>query len=249
LDSSKPAITRPVDAAGLVLLRNGSRGPEVLLGRRHRRAGFLPDIYVFPGGRVDRQDELPSGFPEDLHPNVARQLGGAGSRRPCIAFARAALRETFEETGLLLTTRNNRAPQIKSSVLHWQAYSDQRACPAFSQLDFVCRAITPTYSKRRYNTRFFLADGARAEGGLAGDGELEDLAWRPLGEIEALRLVDVTQFVLVEALRRWRAAARVGAETARLFCYRGQTARWRIGTAGIWRSPQETPLKSAICQG
>jgi 8-oxo-dGTP pyrophosphatase MutT (NUDIX family) len=249
LDSSKPAITRPVDAAGLVLLRNGRRGPEVLLGRRHRRAGFLPDIYVFPGGRVDRQDELPSGFPEDLHPNVARQLSGAGSRRACVAYARAALRETFEETGLLLAMPGGEGPPMGSDAPHWQAYCARRAHPAFGQLDFVCRAITPTYSKRRYNTRFFLADGARAEGALAGDGELEDLAWRPLGEIEALRLVDVTQFVLVEALRRWRAAARVGAETARLFCYRGQTARWRIGTAGTWRSPQETPLKSAICQG
>ncbi len=242
-------MTRPVDAAGLVLLRNGSRGPEVLLGRRHRRAGFLPDIYVFPGGRVDRQDESPSGFPEDLHQHVARQLRGAGSRRECAAYARAALRETFEETGLLLAARSKVTPRTESDVPHWRAYSEQRASPAFGQLDYVCRAITPTYSRRRYNTRFFLADGAQAEGGLSGDGELEDLAWRPLGEIEALRLVDVTKFVLVEALRRWRAGLAVGAETARFFCYRCQTARWRIGTAGIWRSPSETPLKSAIYQG
>jgi 8-oxo-dGTP pyrophosphatase MutT (NUDIX family) len=249
LDRSKPTVTRPVDAAGLVLLRNGSRGPEVLLGRRHRRAGFLPDIYVFPGGRVDRQDELPSGFREDLHPNVARQLDSAGNRRASATFVRAALRETFEETGLLLAMRSGEGTPTRSDAPHWQAYCARRAQPAFGQVDFVCRAITPTYSKRRYNTRFFLADGARAEGGLTGDGELEDLAWRPLGEIEALQLVDVTQFVLVEALRRWRAALAVGAETARLFCYRGQTARWRIGTAGIWRSPSETSLKSAIYQG
>lgn len=242
-------ITRPVDAAGLVLLRHGAGGPEVLLGRRHRRAGFLPDIYVFPGGRVDRQDELPSGFTEDLHPKVARQLRGAGSRRPDATYARTALRETFEETGLLLISPDRGRAPPNSAAPHWRAYLDQGGCPAFARMDLVCRAITPTYSKRRYNTRFFLADGAGVTGELAGDGELEDLAWRPLDVVEALRLVDVTQFVLAEAVRRWRLGAVVGAEAARLFCYRGQAARWRIGPAGSWQPVPETALKSAICQG
>ena len=57
---------RPVDAAGLVLLRGSSDKPEVLMGRRHKRASFLPDIYVFPGGRLDDSDRAPSGYPEKL---------------------------------------------------------------------------------------------------------------------------------------------------------------------------------------
>jgi 8-oxo-dGTP pyrophosphatase MutT (NUDIX family) len=58
-------VVKPVDAAGLVLIRAGSKGePEILLGRRHRKAGFLPDIYVVPGGRVDTADHAPSGFAE-----------------------------------------------------------------------------------------------------------------------------------------------------------------------------------------
>jgi hypothetical protein len=47
---------RPMDAAGVVLLRGDRYDPEVLLGRRHAAAGFLPAIYVFPGGRVERAD-------------------------------------------------------------------------------------------------------------------------------------------------------------------------------------------------
>src|SRR4051795_6301707 len=94
-------VARPVDAAGLVLIRAASKGaPEILLGRRHRRAGFLPDIYVVPGGRVDTADHALSGFAEALHPAVATQLASGGSRRPALAYPRAALRETHEETGL-----------------------------------------------------------------------------------------------------------------------------------------------------
>ncbi len=64
-----PKVVKPVDAAGLVLIRAASKGvPEILLGRRHRRAGFLPDIYVVPGGRVDPADSAASGFTEDLNP-------------------------------------------------------------------------------------------------------------------------------------------------------------------------------------
>ena len=222
-------IARPVDAAGLVLLRDGCHGPEVLLGRRHRRAAFLPDIYVFPGGRLDAADSAPSGFPEALHPFVAKQLK---SGRPPLAFARAAIRETFEECGLLLADAPATAAAAPRPV--WQAFAAGQMTPAFAALDFVCRAITPTYSARRYNTRFFLADGSRAVGDLAGDGELDDLAWRPVAALDGLPIVDVTQFVLAEALRRWRARIPLGAEPARLFCYRSDTARYRIAGRPGW---------------
>ena len=93
-------VVRPVDAAGLILLRGRRDAPEILLGRRHSKTAFLPDIYVVPGGRVDPCDHLPSGFRERLHPAVAKALGNG--RRPPVAFLRAALRELHEETGLIL---------------------------------------------------------------------------------------------------------------------------------------------------
>ncbi len=187
-----------MDAAGLVLLRGGREDPEVLLGRRHARAGFLPDIYVFPGGRVEPADS--HGDPLPLVPAVATGLAWA-SRRPAEAFVRAALRETEEECGLTL------------------------AADAIGHIDFVCRAITPTRSHRRYNTRFLLADGAYSQGRLGGDGELEDLGWHRHSSVGRLNLVDVTTFVLEEAVRRWRRKVAPGAERAARLSYAGDAVR------------------------
>jgi 8-oxo-dGTP pyrophosphatase MutT (NUDIX family) len=225
-----------VDAAGLVLVRGGAGGPEVLLGRRHRHAGFLPDIYVAPGGRVDAEDLQRSGFVEDLNPLVAAQLTRGSRGRPALAFARAAIRETYEETGLLLTGGGGAAAGPAPAPI-WQAFGERNCRPGFDRLDFVCRAITPTSSKRRYNTRFFLADGAAVRGDLSGNGELEDLDWWPVAELARLTIVDVTEFVLAEALRRWHRRVPIGNEPARLFCYRGDGARWRVIGKGRWNPP------------
>ncbi|GIK99288.1 MAG: DNA mismatch repair protein MutT [Alphaproteobacteria bacterium] len=191
---------RPVDAAGLVLIRAGRRGPEVLLGRRHRRVAFLPDIYVFPGGRLDREDGRPSGFPEPAWPGLTPRLGG---RRSPAAFLRAALRETLEETGLMVGLPAAAPPAPAALPEPWRSFAERGLAPAFGALSYVGRAITPTTSHRRYHTRFFLADGGTAKGELGGSGELEDLRWFPVAETARLGLVDVTQVVLAEALRRW----------------------------------------------
>ena len=115
--------------------------------------------------------------------------------------ARAALRETAEESGLSLPPE------------------------AVGGIDFICRAITPTRSHRRYNTRFLLADGTACRGALAGDGELEDLGWHRHSAVGRLKLVDVTDFVLEEAVRRWRLALRPGAEPAVRYSYAGGRVR------------------------
>ena len=192
------AFVRPVDAAGLVLLRQSAGGLEVLLGRRHGKAGFLPDIYVFPGGRVEPDDAL--GEPVALAAGVLADLAATGRRGPS-ALLRAALREMTEETGLTLPAR------------------------VIPQIDFVCRAITPRYSHRRFHTRFFLADGTLCQGSLKGDGELEDLGWRTLEQAGRLKLVDVTTFVLDEAVRRRRKSVVPGSEPAPRLSYVGNTMR------------------------
>jgi 8-oxo-dGTP pyrophosphatase MutT (NUDIX family) len=205
---------RPVDAAGLILLRGRRDAPEILLGRRHARSAFLPDIYVVPGGRVDPEDHLPSGFRERLHPHVAEALNG---RRPPIAFVRAALRELHEETGLIVgkcgTGKAAAAPV-------WQAYAEARIAPDFGAFDFLLRAITPAGSRRRYNTRFFLGNGDDAIGDLVGDGELLGLRWRKVPELDRLNIVDVTWALIRLALARWRNRVEVGCEPPKLLSYR-----------------------------
>jgi 8-oxo-dGTP pyrophosphatase MutT (NUDIX family) len=217
----KPARpVRPVDAAGLILLRGKREAPEILLGRRHAKTAFLPDIYVVPGGRVDPEDHLPSGFDERLNPAVAKALQAGNRRRPPLAFLRAALRELHEETGLILGGRG-RGTACASAV--WQAYAAAGCTPDFGAFDFVLRAITPVESRRRYNTRFFLADGSAATGALRGNGELLDLSWRRLDELDRLTIVDVTWALIRLALARWRDRVPAGQEPPKLLTYRNNS--------------------------
>ncbi|MET1028985.1 MAG: hypothetical protein ABWY00_17575 [Dongiaceae bacterium] len=217
----RTGIVKPVDAAALVLIRRGAAGAgEVLLGRRHMRAGFLPDIYVVPGGRVDGADSLPSGFPETVHPAIAEMLDSGGSRRPAAAFLRAALRETHEEAGLLVGRPSDKDSIAPANQPIWQAYAAASLSPDFAGFDFLLRAITPVTSRRRYNTRFFLADGDLACGTIGGDGELEDLGWRRQSELDALNIVDVTLAVLTEAFRRWEAQLPIGETKPKLLNYK-----------------------------
>jgi 8-oxo-dGTP pyrophosphatase MutT (NUDIX family) len=208
---------RPVDAAGLILLRGRRDAPEILLGRRHSSTAFLPDIYVVPGGRVDPEDHLPSGFRERMHPAVSEALQAGNCRRPPIAFLRAALRELHEETGLILAG-NGRG--VAAEAVVWRAYAQGGGGPNFAALDLVLRAITPIGSHRRYNTRFFLCDGATATGDLRGDGELIDLRWRKMSELDRLHMVDVTWTLIRLALARWQARVSVGEERSKLLIYR-----------------------------
>jgi 8-oxo-dGTP pyrophosphatase MutT (NUDIX family) len=204
-------------------LRGRRDAPEILLGRRHSKTAFLPDIYVVPGGRVDPCDHLPSGFRERLHPAVAMALGSG--RRPPVAFLRAALRELHEETGLVLAGAGAGTP---GDAAVWQAYGHVGCAPDFGALDFVLRAITPVGSPRRYNTRFFLGDGEAAIGELRGDGELLDLRWRKLAELDRLNIVDVTWALIRLALARWQTRAPVGGEPAKLLVYRNASLILRM---------------------
>lgn len=218
-------IAKPRDAAGLVLIRAARKGaPEILIGRRPAKMGFLPGIHVVPGGRVDPEDAVLG--PGEPHPAVAAQLGHRWA-----SFLNAALRETFEETGLLYG-RSFSGPISPLAGPFWAAYRTQKRAPDYAGLDYLCRAITPVTSKRRFNTRFFLGDGARALGTLAGNGELEDLAWIPTTGLGTLNLVDVTEYVLKTAIRRWESGIPVGVEPAKLLNYRND-----ILTLGAMRKP------------
>jgi 8-oxo-dGTP pyrophosphatase MutT (NUDIX family) len=192
-----------VDAAGLLLIRGVGHKAEVLMGRRSRASRFMPGVYVFPGGRVERADARPSGFTETM---ISPPEGTDNeTSRHLTLFARAALRETFEETGLLVAGRPEaQRAEIDTAATRpaevWRAFRRAGRAPAFSALALVARAVTPTRSPIRFHTRFFRADGHAAYGDLVGDGELEDLSWVPVEEVGLLPIAEVTTLVLREAL-------------------------------------------------
>jgi 8-oxo-dGTP pyrophosphatase MutT (NUDIX family) len=201
----QPKIVRPQTASGIVLLRGQGKQLEVLLGRRSAQLRFMPGYYVFPGGRLDPADRKPSGFPEPPAEDLAAEADGM-TRRLLAALRRAALRELWEETGLLLaegpTTRHlqDQAADLPRAV--WEHYRAHAATPAFGALRLIARAITPTWSPVRFHSRFFLChtDQLTLHGQLAGDGELEDLRWQPVAETTPLPMADVTRAVLDQAL-------------------------------------------------
>ena len=198
--SSRPV--RPKDAASVVLLRGSRLDPEVLLGRRRLNARFMPGIYVFPGGRVDYSDYRHAAA-ATIQENVLQKLQRQCSESRAKALIWAALRETWEESGLLIGQSGLIAPSGDSD-LH-AAYMKAGQVPILSGLDYIARAITPTRNPIRYDTRFFLIDGARTSGRLRHTSELEDIGWRRVSEaLEAFDLMKVTRFALLEAMTLWR---------------------------------------------
>jgi 8-oxo-dGTP pyrophosphatase MutT (NUDIX family) len=194
---------RPRDAASIVLIRGDADRPEVLMGRRRKRASFLPNIYVFPGGRVDLHDRaVPPGIA--LPHELKRRLTKRTTQTHAASLAIAALRETYEETGYLLVDPA-KAGHLEAAPHSpfWQALRQAGGAPDLARLDYIARALTPTMSHKRFNTRFFLADANAAHGELLEDGELEDLHWLPFEEAHRLPIVDVTEFVLNRARHRW----------------------------------------------
>jgi 8-oxo-dGTP pyrophosphatase MutT (NUDIX family) len=246
---------RPLDAAGLLLIRDNG-GPEILLGRRRRKARSFPGEYVFPGGLVEAADRHVSGFHETL-PGPPAGLDGK-TRRNLFVFARTALRECYEETGLLLVAGDRpdspsagdrpdspSAGDRRHEV--WRAFAEIAEVPAFAALLPVARAITPLGYPRRFHSRFFMtvlgvsaqvrpADPARA---LAGDGELEDLGWVPIEETRRLPLAGANTVVLEECLGTLMTRHKPGAP-------------WPGSLAGApapcftWRGPQENQYRTVI---
>ena len=211
-------MVQPRASAGLVLLRETRDGLHVLLGRRSASARFMPSVYVVPGGGLSAVDRAASGFCEDL-PTPAGALDAA-TVRDLLPFARAALRESFEETGAVLGEEDESVSGGSPAVAaHWQAYRERRLQPAFGRLQLIARAITPVGSPIRYHTRFFMADGAGLQRVGAGDGELEDIGWVRVDAALSRPMPEITVLVIEEALKRWREQS--GQHRAPLFYCRG----------------------------
>jgi 8-oxo-dGTP pyrophosphatase MutT (NUDIX family) len=194
--------TRPKDAATLILVDRTGAVPKVLLGKRHMRHKFMPGRYVFPGGRVD---------PADRRMPVARELDPAAlahlmqrMQRPSAAraqaFALAAVRETFEETGLLLGVRS--VQDFKAPAGPWREFAGAKILPDLGAIHFIGRAITPPGRNRRFDARFFTLDASAVAHRIAGvtgpEAELTELVWMTLGEAKSLDMPAVTGVMMEE---------------------------------------------------
>ena len=181
---------RPRDAATLIIIRDDR---EVLLGVRSARHVFMPHMYVFPGGRVDVGDGRVAQ-PIRLRPAVSEKLERDVSAHRAGAIAMAAVRETFEETGLILGAASETPAASRSPA--WQPFFATGLVPALDKLDYVARAITPPNNVRRYDAHFFLCDARHLSGELKGNGELEDLHWVNIAQANRLHLSPVTRMML-----------------------------------------------------
>jgi 8-oxo-dGTP pyrophosphatase MutT (NUDIX family) len=186
--------TQPRDAASLVLHRRTPKGVEILMGRRPPKSPFIPDAFVFPGGKVDPVDgEISSPFRLDAESEraVMKSAGGQVARARALAFA--AIRETFEETGLLIAREGSVDAPAGGT---WGEIAGLGLAPDPAPLRFLARAITPAQSPIRFHARFFIADASAAKGELHPTDELLDLDWYGLEEARRLPIIDVTEVVL-----------------------------------------------------
>jgi len=197
----KPVVDKTAmrDAATLIVIRRDQgAAPSVLMGMRGAQAAFMPSKFVFPGGALDTGDAaipLATALPDPS----ARRLSLDAPEGLGPALAVAAIRELWEETGLILGTPGTWNGAIPAD---WQGFAATGHLPSASALHFVFRAITPPGRPRRFDARFFLVDAAE----IASDpedfsracDELSHLQWVPIPEARSLNLPFITEVVLAE---------------------------------------------------
>jgi 8-oxo-dGTP pyrophosphatase MutT (NUDIX family) len=194
------------DAATVMLLRDGLDGLEVFMLRRNLRSDFVGGAYVFPGGAVDDHDRH-----QDLGPvccgrtddEASRQLGVADGG---LAFWVAAIRECFEEAGVLLAYNGDgslvrldddrlsrRFGEHRRAVDRGERRlvdicADEHLQLAVDDMYYFSHWITPEGAPRRYDTRFFVTRAPEAQVALHDDREVIANLWiRPSDALERHR--------------------------------------------------------------
>jgi 8-oxo-dGTP pyrophosphatase MutT (NUDIX family) len=205
--------TRPVDSATVVLLRDAGAAAEVLLVQRHAESRAFGGAHVFPGGVVDAADRAPAlrdASPALSGDTAAKCLGEALEGPAALAFWVAAIRELFEETGILLARvgdaplalaepairdrfHENRAALLAHRLTFADIVARERLTLATDALRYWSRWITPVTAPRRYDARFFVARMPVGQAPLHDERETVATAWltpdAALAESRAGRIV------------------------------------------------------------
>jgi 8-oxo-dGTP pyrophosphatase MutT (NUDIX family) len=180
-----PNPVAPQPAATAVLMRDGERGLEVLLLKRHRSSGFVPGAYVFPGGRTDDGD---------ADPQLPERASQVRTSEVPAHYWFAVVREVFEETGVLLarTDDGQWAPDTSDAAMETLRLKLMdntaglldivRSCNCridFEQTVYFAHWITPVVEPRRYDTRFFAAVLPAGRSVRPDPREMTDALWLP----------------------------------------------------------------------
>ncbi|MDD9909982.1 MAG: NUDIX hydrolase [Ahrensia sp.] len=230
MDGSKRSPNMPPkDAATLIILDGEGDNPKLLMGRRHENHKFMPGLFVFPGGKVDRYDGSVRAQTE-LDPTTQDKIFGNLRRKPTRRRARAlglaCIRETYEEAGLFLGTRAVR--DFKARHDDWKAFEAHNITPTLDPLRLIARAITPPGRTRRFDAWFFATKKdhifhALPEG-TGPSGELQELHWITLNDAKYLELPVITLTVLDELQKRLRDDPQLSPSKAMPFFYlKGKT--------------------------
>lgn len=234
----KPRALRPRDAATLVILDTANGEARILMGRRRADLVFMPNKYVFPGGRVDPADRLaPSADQLDAREErmLLVDMKGTPSRDRARALALAAVRETFEEAGLLIGTpvEATSSPQkAERAPPSWQPFLDHGMRPKIGAMQLLARAITPPGRQRRYDTRFFTIEateiGMRVD---PPDNELKSLDWFTLDEARTLDLPSITRAILEDLSDRLSPSDPTAAKPVPFYFFRNGSFHRELITA------------------
>jgi len=194
-DAEKNAETvapKPRDAASLILYRSVAGQTELLLGRRPTKSRFMPNVWVYPGGAVDPADSRATPA-TPLNREFTSKLAVGNSDARARAFGMAAVRETFEETGLRITAPGDPGNINDDS---YRALRDIGQSADLAALRYIGRAITPTYRPIRFHARFFAYCADDLDQKVKGNGELIDLQWFTVKQTEDLEMRVVTRYML-----------------------------------------------------
>lgn len=216
--AAKTPTLKPRDAATLIIIDSTGAAPRLLLGKRRDDLKFMPGKYVFPGGRMDADDKTVAAARE-LRPGEADKLLVDMKGRPSPARARGlaltAVRETFEEAGLIIggsatsAAGSELAPPAENPSLEspaaktWRLFHGHGFAPDLAPLTYLARAITPPGRPRRFDTRFFCVEAsAIAKTTNHNDGELSGLVWMTIAESRELDLPPITRVILEDLAER-----------------------------------------------
>ncbi|PJE35221.1 DNA mismatch repair protein MutT [Pseudooceanicola lipolyticus] len=199
MSSDKSAIR---NASTIIVLRDRLRDPAILMGQRGATAAFMPNKFVFPGGAVDRADgavPLAAPLPALCHRRLAEEAPDGLQH----ALAAAAIRELWEETGLILGVPGQWPGAVPPD---WEEFAATGHVPSAAALQFVFRALTPPGRPRRFDARFFLVDASHIQGDpddfTHAQDELSHLQWIPLSRARSFDLPFITEVVLAEVEAR-----------------------------------------------